>query len=206
MRTKGFKIRKDAPITKRWAQSIANRMLINDYIASERYWEMVGCIEAEIRELATNDPGRSHTLTLLLDSKGATIGTIEDRLDLLLCAAPPSPAARKAAAILGERRRKLDSTTAGGASQDHILALLKEASNPQISAQRENQIQVELSHAAELPPGEEFNAQSLINALYAGATEHSRKALPSLFPAFAIACGTRKDGMLCAPFPTKVQA
>jgi hypothetical protein len=101
-------IRKDAPVTSRWAQRIANRMLVNDHIPSERYWEIAGCIEAEIRELATNDPERSHTLTLLLDSKGASIGTIEDRLDLLLCATQPSPAADAAVATLSERRRKLN--------------------------------------------------------------------------------------------------
>lgn len=88
--------------------------------------------------------------------------------------------------------------------QKRIKELLTEASRPECSVQRQNQIQCEMGQATSaLKPdgvysihGPEAGIHLILDALYSGTAEHKRELLPSLFPVFALLCGDREKGVL----------
>lgn len=90
--------------------------------------------------------------------------------------------------------------------QRHVMSLLKEAASPGCHYHRRNQIQCKLSEAASekdrtgagFDEGKKEGIKLVLDKLYADTLEHNPELLPSLFPVFAIICGDRKKGMLCA--------
>jgi hypothetical protein len=86
-------------------------------------------------------------------------------------------------------------------NQLEIKVLLHEASNPECSWRRRNEIQCEFEKAmvpGEDGEGEEAGLLLLLTSLYASTVQNRPELLPTLFPTFAIICGDRKEDMLIA--------
>ncbi len=98
--------------------------------------------------------------------------------------------------------------------QKRILELLQEASQPNCTLARANQIELELregcpKHVDQENPrgGERENGyeegrcdghDEVINSLFVDTFEKRRELLPSLFPLFAMICGDKDDNMMRA--------
>ncbi len=90
--------------------------------------------------------------------------------------------------------------------QIEIKALLIEAADPGCSWERRNAIQCELGHASPAMredgvfeiEGRAAGMQLVLDGLYVETIRHHPGLLPTLLPAFAIICGDREEGMICA--------
>lgn len=90
--------------------------------------------------------------------------------------------------------------------QSELKALLKEAANPECSWQRRNEIQCKLGDATAAMnedgvykiEGREAGLHLLLDSLYVSTVQNRPELLPTLFPAFAIICGDREEGILVA--------
>ncbi|MEY2664633.1 MAG: hypothetical protein RIT04_441 [Candidatus Parcubacteria bacterium] len=86
-------------------------------------------------------------------------------------------------------------------NQKRIKDLLIEASQPNCTHQRRNQIHVELSKATVGSRETDTPAAGVcvvLDILYVDTIKHHPERLPSLFPAFAVMCGDRPDSDLVA--------
>jgi len=91
-------------------------------------------------------------------------------------------------------------------NQKELKALLQEAADPNCSWQRRNEIQCKLGQASPAMgadgvyeiEGREAGMHLVLDKLYVDTIQHRPELLPSLFPVFAVICGDRKEGIICA--------
>lgn len=91
-------------------------------------------------------------------------------------------------------------------NQRELKTLLDEAAQQYCSRQRRNEIQVELAEASPAlradgvyeNKGREAGMLLVLEQLYTETATHRPDLLSSLFPAFAVICGDRQDGAICA--------
>ena len=91
-------------------------------------------------------------------------------------------------------------------NQRELKVLLEEAAKPECTPRRRNSIQCLLGEASAAMGkdgvytinGREAGMHLVLNALYVDTLNNRPELLPSLFPIFAIICGDREEGFICA--------
>ncbi|MCR4328790.1 MAG: hypothetical protein NUV53_04785 [Patescibacteria group bacterium] len=91
-------------------------------------------------------------------------------------------------------------------NQKELKLLLQEAASPDCPWQRRNEIQCKLGEASPAMradgvyeiDGREAGMHLVLNQLYVDTIQNRPDLLPSLFPAFAVICGDREEGIICA--------
>ncbi len=90
--------------------------------------------------------------------------------------------------------------------QNVLKALLEEAAQSNCTWERRNAIQCLLGEASVAlgedgafeSEGREAGMQLVLDKLYVDVIDHRPEVLPALFPVFALLCGDRKEGLMCA--------
>ena len=91
-------------------------------------------------------------------------------------------------------------------NQKELMALLQEAATPGCTWERQNEIQCILGSASPAMrddgvyeiEGREAGMQLVLDHLYVDVIQNRPELLPSLFPVFAVICGDRQEGLICA--------
>ena len=91
-------------------------------------------------------------------------------------------------------------------NQRELKTLLDEAAKPDCSWQRRNEIQCRFGDDSPAmradsvyeTEGRGAGMHIVLDKLYVDTIENRPELLPVLFPVFAIICGDREDGMICA--------
>lgn len=91
-------------------------------------------------------------------------------------------------------------------NQKELMELLQEAAKPNCSLWRRNEIGRKLYEASPATredgaleiDGREAGMQLILSSLYQDTLENRPALLPMMFPVFAMICGDRQEGMICA--------
>lgn len=91
-------------------------------------------------------------------------------------------------------------------NQKELRDLLKEAASSDCSWERRNEIQCKLGKASPAMKadgvykinGQKAGMHLVLEKLYVDTIRNRPELLPSLFPAFAVICGDRQEGIICA--------
>lgn len=91
-------------------------------------------------------------------------------------------------------------------NQKEMKTLLQEAASPDCSWRRRNEIQCKLGKASPAMQadgvykikGREAGMHLVLDKLYVDTIQNRPELLPLLFPAFAVICGDRQEGIICA--------